>query len=247
MLDQPGKRNYYKSGPFQRMGETKKKKSTTNWYKTFWVSWISIFICTVKEKTPTAESKNGNLIILNKQLLINCNIHLWHILYHTSSIVCVNICLSFIYSRGDCTCCLDACWSRVSGSHRRNAERRLRGAGGQPACLRLEFLLLHLAVPPVPLPVCTTCGAQDHLGRASHLLSLRDLWPALHLTAVDHRAERGSRAEDVCLLRGTQADCCLSLPDLQLHQGEFKPRGRPLWIQVVLLWHLCECFILYVI
>lgn len=135
--------------------------------------------------------------------------------------------------------------SLLAGSHRRNAERRLRGARGQPACrLHLEFLLLHLSVPPFPLPVCTTCSAQDHLWRATHLLSLCDLWPALHLTSVDHRAERKFQAQDVFLLsEGTgESGWNLSfLPDLQLSQGGFKPRSRPLWLQVVLLWHLCKC------
>lgn len=166
--------------------------------------------------------------------------------------VCVNIWLYYIYSRGDCSRLVfvvlpDASSSLLAGSDRRNAERRLRGARGQPACrLHLELLLLHLHVPPFPLPVCTTCSAQDHLWRASHLLSVCDLWPALHLPSVDHRVERKFQAQDVLLLSEVTGESAAGwllsfLTDLQLYQGEFKPWSRPLWLQVILLWHLCKC------
>ncbi len=75
-------------------------------------------------------------------------------------------------------------------SYRRNAGWRVWGARRQPPCHRLlERLLLYVAVPPFPIPVCSTRRAQSHFWRPPHLLPLRDVRSALHLPSVDHWAE----------------------------------------------------------
>lgn len=75
-------------------------------------------------------------------------------------------------------------------SGRRNAGWRLWGVGWRHACHHLsEQLLLHVAVHPVAIPVCAASWAQGHLRRPPHLLPVCDLWPALHLSPVDNRAE----------------------------------------------------------
>lgn len=84
---------------------------------------------------------------------------------------------------------LPICWVRFP-SHRSDAERRLRGDRGQLAChCHLEFFPLCVVLPPFPIPVFTTRGAQDRIRRPPHLLPLCDFRSALRLTSVDYWAE----------------------------------------------------------
>lgn len=99
--------------------------------------------------------------------------------------------------------CLPIYWMRFP-SHRSDAERRLRGDRGQPAChCHLEFFPLCVVLPPFPIPVFTTRGAQDRIRRPPHLLPLCDFRSALHLTSVDYWAEREFHSFCCCCC------CCL--------------------------------------
>lgn len=136
-------------------------------------------------------------------------------------------------------------------SNRRNAWwRRVWGGRGKPPCHRiLKRFLFCITFPPFPIPVDPTCGAQGHLWRPAHLLSLCDVWYSFHHPFMDYWAEcewltmfklqkmrtfsSFTLSFATAVMDDTQFDSAVAcllcfLAAFRLHQGKLRKRGHPL-------------------